>query len=185
MQVIDDTGPPQVEEVLALAAVARPVALPGADVRQVMFHLHALAQRGAARRCLLALPQLSQEVFVGVDAHAAPVWAVGTLRAQGANGTGLGGELHHPPGHKGHLDLAGALDQPACPIQVEGRLSEVRPLAHRPRFAEDGQLRTTLPIRRVVGPEDVAALAVHLMTNTAVTGATYDIDGGQQLISGG
>jgi hypothetical protein len=31
---------------------------------------------------------------------------------------------------------------------------------------------------------DVAALAVHLMTNTAVTGATYDIDGGQQLISG-
>ena len=27
----------------------------------------------------------------------------------------------------------------------------------------------TLPIRRVVGPEDVAALAVHLMTNTALT----------------
>lgn len=44
------------------------------------------------------------------------------------------------------------------------------------------QLRATLPIRRVVGPEDVAALAVHLMTNTALTGATYDIDGGQQLI---
>jgi NAD(P)-dependent dehydrogenase (short-subunit alcohol dehydrogenase family) len=46
------------------------------------------------------------------------------------------------------------------------------------------QLRTTLPIRRVVGPADVAALAVHLMTNTAVTGATYDIDGGQQLLPG-
>ena len=44
------------------------------------------------------------------------------------------------------------------------------------------QLRTTLPIRRVVGPEDVASLAVHLMTNSALTGATYDIDGGQQLI---
>lgn len=44
------------------------------------------------------------------------------------------------------------------------------------------QLRSTLPIRRVVGPEDVAALAVHLMTNTALTGATYDIDGGQQLL---
>jgi NAD(P)-dependent dehydrogenase (short-subunit alcohol dehydrogenase family) len=44
------------------------------------------------------------------------------------------------------------------------------------------KLRATLPIRRVVGPEDVAALAVHLMTNTAVTGATYDIDGGQQLV---
>jgi len=46
------------------------------------------------------------------------------------------------------------------------------------------QLRETLPIRRVVGPEDVAALAVHLMTNTAVTGATFDVDGGQQLLPG-
>jgi NAD(P)-dependent dehydrogenase (short-subunit alcohol dehydrogenase family) len=44
------------------------------------------------------------------------------------------------------------------------------------------QLRTTLPIRRVVIPADVAALAVHLMTNTALTGATFDIDGGQQLV---
>jgi NAD(P)-dependent dehydrogenase (short-subunit alcohol dehydrogenase family) len=44
------------------------------------------------------------------------------------------------------------------------------------------ELRATLPIGRVVGPADIAALAVHLMTNTAVTGATYDIDGGQGLI---
>ncbi len=45
------------------------------------------------------------------------------------------------------------------------------------------QLRATLPIRRVVGPADVAALAVHIMVNTAVTGATYDIDGGQQFVA--
>ena len=45
------------------------------------------------------------------------------------------------------------------------------------------ELRATLPIGRVVGPEDVAALAVHVMSNTALTGATYDIDGGQQLVS--
>jgi NAD(P)-dependent dehydrogenase (short-subunit alcohol dehydrogenase family) len=44
------------------------------------------------------------------------------------------------------------------------------------------QLRTTLPIRRVVGPADIAALAVHIMTNMVLTGATYDIDGGQQLV---
>jgi NAD(P)-dependent dehydrogenase (short-subunit alcohol dehydrogenase family) len=56
-------------------------------------------------------------------------------------------------------------------------------------FSADGlearreELRTTLPIRRVVGPADVAALAVALMTNTALTGATYDIDGGQQFVS--
>ena len=46
------------------------------------------------------------------------------------------------------------------------------------------RLRTTLPIGRVVGPSDVAALAVHIMTNSALTGATFDIDGGQQLVAG-
>jgi NAD(P)-dependent dehydrogenase (short-subunit alcohol dehydrogenase family) len=56
-------------------------------------------------------------------------------------------------------------------------------------FSEEGlearreQLRATLPIARVVGPADVAALAVHIMTNTALTGATYDIDGGQQFVA--
>ena len=56
-------------------------------------------------------------------------------------------------------------------------------------FADDAavesrreELRATLPIRRVVGPADIAALAVHLMTNTAIAGAAYDIDGGQRLI---
>ncbi|HEX3682395.1 MAG TPA: SDR family oxidoreductase [Bryobacteraceae bacterium] len=45
------------------------------------------------------------------------------------------------------------------------------------------ELRATLPIGRVVGPADVAALALHIMTNTALTGATYDIDGGQQFVA--
>jgi NAD(P)-dependent dehydrogenase (short-subunit alcohol dehydrogenase family) len=45
------------------------------------------------------------------------------------------------------------------------------------------QLRAKLPIRRVVQPADVAALAVHIMTNTALTGATFDIDGGQQFVA--
>jgi NAD(P)-dependent dehydrogenase (short-subunit alcohol dehydrogenase family) len=45
------------------------------------------------------------------------------------------------------------------------------------------ELRRTLPIGRVVGPTDVAALAVQLMSNTALTGGTYDIDGGQQFVA--
>jgi NAD(P)-dependent dehydrogenase (short-subunit alcohol dehydrogenase family) len=49
--------------------------------------------------------------------------------------------------------------------------------------ARRAELREKLPIGRIVGPEDVAALAVHIMVNTALTGATYDIDGGQQLVS--
>jgi NAD(P)-dependent dehydrogenase (short-subunit alcohol dehydrogenase family) len=48
--------------------------------------------------------------------------------------------------------------------------------------ARRAQLRSTLPIGRVVGPADVAALAVHTMVNTALTGATYDVDGGQQFV---
>ena len=43
------------------------------------------------------------------------------------------------------------------------------------------QPRATPSIGRVVGPADIAALAVHLLTNTALAGATYDIDGGQQF----
>jgi hypothetical protein len=34
----------------------------------------------------------------------------------------------------------------------------------------------------VSGPGRAAALAVHVMTNTALTGATYGIDGGQQFV---
>ncbi|MBV8672095.1 MAG: SDR family oxidoreductase [Acidobacteriaceae bacterium] len=49
--------------------------------------------------------------------------------------------------------------------------------------ARRDQLRATLPIGRVVGPADVAALAVHIMINRALTGATYEIDGGQQLVA--
>jgi hypothetical protein len=41
------------------------------------------------------------------------------------------------------------------------------------------QLRGTRPIGRVADPVGVA---VHIMTNAALTGATYDIDGGQQLV---
>jgi NAD(P)-dependent dehydrogenase (short-subunit alcohol dehydrogenase family) len=48
--------------------------------------------------------------------------------------------------------------------------------------ARRDELRATLPIGRVVQPADVAALAIHVMTNTALTGATFDIDGGQQLV---
>jgi NAD(P)-dependent dehydrogenase (short-subunit alcohol dehydrogenase family) len=44
------------------------------------------------------------------------------------------------------------------------------------------ELAHNLPIGRVVTADDVAALALHLMVNTALTGATYDIDGGQQFV---
>jgi NAD(P)-dependent dehydrogenase (short-subunit alcohol dehydrogenase family) len=71
-----------------------------------------------------------------------------------------------------NLIAAGFVDTPLSASLLGDQLEERR-----------NQLRTTLPIGRVVGPADVAALAVHIMSNTALTGATYDIDGGQQLVS--
>jgi NAD(P)-dependent dehydrogenase (short-subunit alcohol dehydrogenase family) len=57
------------------------------------------------------------------------------------------------------------------------------PTIHGERLeARREQLRSSLPIGRLLAPADVAALAVHLMVNTAVTGATFDIDGGQRLV---
>ncbi len=71
-----------------------------------------------------------------------------------------------------NLIAAGFVDTPLSASLLGNQLENRR-----------NQLRDTLPIRRVVEPTDIAALAVHLMTNTALTGATYDIDGGQQLVA--
>jgi NAD(P)-dependent dehydrogenase (short-subunit alcohol dehydrogenase family) len=70
-----------------------------------------------------------------------------------------------------NLIAAGFVDTPLSASLLGDQLEERRT-----------QLRETLPIRRVVEPEDVAELGVHLMVNTALTGGTYDIDGGQQLL---
>lgn len=70
-----------------------------------------------------------------------------------------------------NLIAAGFVDTPLSASLLGDALQERR-----------DQLRDTLPIGRVVGPADVAALAIHIMSNTALTGATYDIDGGQQLV---
>lgn len=44
-------------------------------------------------------------------------------------------------------------------------------------------IRVNLIAAGFVGPGDVAALAVHLMANTAITGATFEIDSGRRLVS--
>ena len=71
-----------------------------------------------------------------------------------------------------NLIAAGFVDTPLSASLLGDRLEERR-----------NELRATLPIGRVVDPADVAALAVHIMSNTALTGATYDIDGGQQFVT--
>jgi NAD(P)-dependent dehydrogenase (short-subunit alcohol dehydrogenase family) len=78
------------------------------------------------------------------------------------------------------LELAPVRVNQVAPGFVDTRLSAS--LLGEDLDARRDELRATLPIGRVVGPADVAALAVHLMINSAVTGATYDIDGGQQFV---
>jgi len=70
-----------------------------------------------------------------------------------------------------NLIAAGFVDTPLSASLLGDQLDERR-----------DELSSVLPIGRVVQAADVAALAIHLMTNTALTGATYDIDGGQQLL---
>lgn len=114
----------------------------------------------------------------------------GTLIFMGGTGA-----RHPAPGSA----LAGAITA-ALPAMAASLALEVAPLRVNliaPGFVDtplsasvlgDGlearrqELRETLPIGRVIGPDDVAALAIHLMANTALTGATYDVDGGQQLV---
>ena len=97
----------------------------------------------------------------------------------------------------GPLISAGTAALPAMARSLALELAPIRVNVIAPGFVDtplsaailgDGldtrreQLRATLPIRRVVEPDDVAALAIAVMTNSAITGATFDIDGGQQLV---
>jgi NAD(P)-dependent dehydrogenase (short-subunit alcohol dehydrogenase family) len=66
------------------------------------------------------------------------------------------------------LALAAALTA-ALPAMVKSLALEVAPV------------RVNLIAVGSAALADIAALAVHLMTNTSITGATIDIDGGQQL----
>jgi NAD(P)-dependent dehydrogenase (short-subunit alcohol dehydrogenase family) len=124
--------------------------------------------------------------------------AVGRVRP-GGTPLFMGGTGGRSRGPGRSLIGAGAAAMPALVANLAVEVAPIRDNLIAPGFvdtplsaqllgddleARRAQLRATLPIGRVVGPADIAALAVHLMINTAVTGATYDIDGGQQLVSG-
>jgi NAD(P)-dependent dehydrogenase (short-subunit alcohol dehydrogenase family) len=139
------------------------------------------------------------EVRADVDRHLLLQLRVGQLAPGRVKGSllfigGTGGRRRGPG-----LALIGALTA-ATPALVENLAVEIAPIRVNliaPGFVDTGlsasllgeglearrdELRASLPIRRVVGPQDVAALAVHLMSNSALTGATYDVDGGQKLV---
>jgi NAD(P)-dependent dehydrogenase (short-subunit alcohol dehydrogenase family) len=117
---------------------------------------------------------------IAITQHAAGrVRAGGTLlfmAGTGARRPGIGGALianlaFEVAPIRVNLIAAGFVDSPLSASLLGGDLDKRRE-----------QLSSTLPIGRVIEPADVAKLAVQIMANTALTGATYDIDGGQQLL---
>ena len=142
-----------------------------------------------ARRALAEHPML----MVGIARHAAgKVRPAGTLLFMGGTGA------RHPGVGVG-ISSAMTAALPAITASLALEIAPVRVNLIAAGFVDTPlsasllgdaleqrreQLRDTLPIGRVVGPADVAALAVHIMSNTALTGATYDADGGQQLVVG-
>ena len=76
--------------------------------------------------------------------------------------------------------------RPAAGLALAAALVAALPAMIKSLAAEIAPVRVNLIAAgftdRGVALEDVAALAVHLMTNAAITGATIDIAGGQQLI---
>jgi NAD(P)-dependent dehydrogenase (short-subunit alcohol dehydrogenase family) len=94
----------------------------------------------------------------------------------------------HAPGHVrpgGTLLFMGGTGgrHPAVGFAVISAMTAAMPALTKNLALELAPIRVNLiAAGRVVEPTDVAALAVHLMVNTAVTGATFDIDGGQQIV---
>jgi NAD(P)-dependent dehydrogenase (short-subunit alcohol dehydrogenase family) len=122
------------------------------------------ARRGLTEHLLLAL-----EVARGAANKVRPP---GSLVFMGGTG-----------GRRPRAGLAiGSTATVAFPTLIANLALELAPIRDNLEKRRE-ELRATLPIRRVVGPGDVAAMAVHIMSNTALTDATYDIDGGQQLVS--
>ena len=124
VQIMDDRDTAQVEEILALAAIAGTATLPAANMRQGVFHRDALAQTGAPRRRLLAFAQLLEQALIGVDTDGAPLGTAGAALPQGTAGTGRGGEVDGPARDEREADRVRAGQRLGVPIEGEDRLGE-------------------------------------------------------------
>jgi len=72
-------------------------------------------------------------------------------------------------------------DRPTAGLAFSTALTAALRAMTRSLALEIAPVRVNLIAAGVAGPADIAALAVHLMTNTAITGAAFDIDCGHQL----
>ena len=167
----DLEGP--VDHVLATAGgpYYAPLAEMDFDEARRSFGEHPLLMAGVARYASPKVRPGGALLFMGGTGGRRPSVGVGLVSAATAALPALTASLALEVAPvRVNLIAAGFVDTPLSASLLGDQLE-----------ARREELRASLPIGRVVGPEDVAALAIHIMANTALTGATFDIDGGQQL----
>src|SRR5262249_35073949 len=92
---MNDGTSSQIKNILPHSPVAGASALPVPHMGQGVFHGHALAQPRAPLGGLLAVAQLLQQGFIGMNADAAARRARGTTRPQRTVRTRGRGKLHY------------------------------------------------------------------------------------------
>ena len=137
MQVVDESTPAQVEEILAYATVAGTSALPPANMREGMFHCHPLTQAGPSLRGLLTLSQFDEQGFLWMNTDTAPPDARGTLGSQGTVGAGFLRKVDDSTKHKGHLLPGWTANNLLVPIQGKRLLGKALTRVNRPGFTID------------------------------------------------
>lgn len=153
--------------------VYAPVATLDFDAARAMLDEHLLGTLRIARECAGRVrPGGSLTFFAGTDSrrpNPGQVLAAITAAALPAIAANLALELAPV---RVNVVAGGFVDTPLSARELGDALEHRRE-----------ELRATLPIHRVVEPADMAAMVLTLMTSSALTGATYDVDGGQQLIA--
>ena len=165
-----DALPAPIDHRLVTAPGCTPPAGPGLDAARRAVDAHLLLPLQVARHAASKIRPPGTLLFTAGPPAAGPALTAALTAALPAMTKSLALEVAPV---RVNLIAAGFVETPLSSSLPGDRVDERR-----------AQLRATLPIGRVVGPADIAALAVHLMTNTAITGATFDIDGGQQLVEG-
>jgi NAD(P)-dependent dehydrogenase (short-subunit alcohol dehydrogenase family) len=169
-----DELPTPIDHVLVTGPGSQDVALADLDLDAARRDLeaHLLLPLQVAREAADAVRPGGTVLFTGctdgLGATAGPAFVSAITAALSVMTKRLASELAPV---RVNVIAAGFVDTPGSAARLGGQLSGRR-----------DELRSMLPVRRVIGPADIAALAVHLMTNTAVTGATFDVDGGQRVV---
>jgi hypothetical protein len=116
VQIVDDGAPTQIEEILAQAAIPGTSSLPLTYMSQGMLDRDPFAQFGSSLRRVLALTQLDEQGFIGMNADTTAFDTGRALLFERTLCTDLFRKMDHPTGYKGHVLLSRAPNHLPFPI---------------------------------------------------------------------